>query len=143
MIQGDANINVMKNNIESELSVAEYIAGFTVCDELAIKVKKRNRDAWSGVSSTRSSSSRDFICILLENGDIFICTPDQKVCTDIPGTYKRADKLVATDSVITTSDDNMKIIKTYNMESRTVESVYGLTTCDNAPYYANDVLIIS
>ena len=141
MIQGDTRINVMKNEIESELSITEYITGFTVCDELTIKVKKRKRDTWSDVSSTRRSSSRDFICIQLEHGDLFICTPDQKVCTDITGTYKRADKLIVTDNVVTTSDDNTKIIKTYSMKSRSVENVYSLTTHDNAPYYANNVLI--
>ena len=44
MIQGTAKLNVMKSDIESELSVTDYISGFSVCDELAIKVKKRNKN---------------------------------------------------------------------------------------------------
>lgn len=142
MIQGTAKLNVMKSDIESELSVTDYISGFSVCDELAIKVKKRNKNTWSDVSSTRRSSFRDFIYIQMEDNEVFICTPDQRICTDTAGSCKRADRLVVSDSIVTVNDDKTKILKIYNMKSRSVENVYSLITCDSAPYYADDVLIM-
>lgn len=103
---------------------------------------KKKKTELTQLSSTRSSSSKDFISIETELPDTnIILTPEQRVYCGDAGAYKRSMDLTTSCKLLHVSGEEVGITRVDHIRNKMTESVYSLILAENTNYFANGVLI--
>ncbi len=90
------------------------------------------------VTSTRSSSSKDFIYIQTTDS-LIILTHDHKVFSE--GEWIRADRVTKELKLLNSSLDPISITDIHKIHNNTSQKVYNLTVQDTECFFANDILV--
>lgn len=101
-------------------------------------ITKTNKITTKEVISTRSSSSKDFICIQTNKSPV-ILTHDHKVFSE--GEWIRADRLVKGLKLLNSALDPVKITDIHKIHNDISQRVYNLTVQDTECFFANDILV--
>ena len=117
---------IVKNMTNIDMSIKSY----------DIKTKKLE---YSDVTSTRSSSSKDFIYVQTASGESIILTHDHKIYTT--DRWVRSDRLSTGMCILNKALEFTDISEIHKINDNTSRKVYTLTVENTHCFFANDILV--
>jgi hypothetical protein len=93
------------------------------------------------VASTRSSDSKDFICIQYGDNNSIVLTPTQRLYEPRLKKYIKASDINASNTILTSQLDLMPVTHKHNIKNTQTASVYTISVSNDQCFFANDVLV--
>ena len=103
---------------------------------------KKSKIEQGNVTTTRSSSGKDFISIETENPAVSVTlTPEHRVYDCTKQKYVRCGDMTKKSKVLHDTGEELDVVRVDQIKNNNIETVYSINVTDNYNYFANGVLV--
>lgn len=103
---------------------------------------KKSKIEQGNVTTTRSSSSKDFVSIETEKPAVNVTlTPEHRVYDCAKQKYVRCSDITKNSKVLHDTGEELDVVRVDQIKNNTTETVYSINVTDNYNYFANGVLV--
>ena len=143
MLIGTTSIYMYENTQTNynKIDIESVVKTFRHDTDILVMSYDGNNITRNSVASTRSSDSKDFVCVQYGDNNSIVLTPTQRVYDPKAKKYIKAMDINMTNTILTSQLDIMQVTHKHDIKNTQSTNVYTISISNDQCFFANDVLV--